>query len=233
MTFAINEIFTSIQGEGRFTGLPCHFIRFQGCNLRCSFCDTPRTWHRGPHEAEQVLLAEELYKHLEGLIRRYPAVQDVVLTGGEPLYQNGGLLGKEGLFYWLWDHGLSVHIETNGTVIPPAMEALLDELPSDRIFITISPKTNQTLDIAYMPVQAALMRHHYQIKFPIGHPLDVEFRIPAFLDRYGKLNHVYLQPVEFHGDPTRTQRAKELAFNYALKTGFSISAQVHKMLGVR
>ena len=68
----INEIFYSLQGEGYYTGTPAIFIRFSGCNLKCSFCDTQ-------HEEGTMMTDDEIIAE----VKKYPAVT-VVLTGGEP-----------------------------------------------------------------------------------------------------------------------------------------------------
>ena len=68
----INEIFYSLQGEGYHTGTPAVFIRFSGCNLKCSFCDTQ-------HEAGALMTDDEIIAE----VSKYPAVT-VILTGGEP-----------------------------------------------------------------------------------------------------------------------------------------------------
>ena len=73
----ISEIFYSLQGEGELTGVPSVFIRFAGCNLRCSWCDTKyASWTpEGTHLSMDEILAE---------VERHPAAH-VVLTGGEPM----------------------------------------------------------------------------------------------------------------------------------------------------
>lgn len=71
----INEIFYSLQGEGRYAGTPAVFVRFSGCNLRCGFCDTS-------HDSGVDMTCEEIVDHIE----RYPAKR-VILTGGEPTLQ--------------------------------------------------------------------------------------------------------------------------------------------------
>lgn len=74
----ISEIFHSIQGEGKFAGMPSVFIRTTGCNLRCGWCDTPYTsWE--PEEGE-TLGVDEIVKRIRQYDARY-----VVLTGGEPM----------------------------------------------------------------------------------------------------------------------------------------------------
>ena len=68
----INEIFYSLQGEGFHTGTPAVFVRFSGCNLRCSFCDTR-------HEEGVMMTDEEIVEKVSS----FPA-RIVILTGGEP-----------------------------------------------------------------------------------------------------------------------------------------------------
>lgn len=94
----INEIFYSLQGEGRFTGTAAVFVRFAGCNMQCGFCDTN-------HRPYTVYSEDEILQE----IARYPAKR-VVLTGGEPTLQ----LTKS-FIDLLHAHGYKVNLETNGT----------------------------------------------------------------------------------------------------------------------
>ena len=73
--FRVNDIFYSLQGEGRNTGRAAVFVRFSGCNLRCLFCDTD-------FSAFREMTADEIIRE----ISEYPA-RFVVLTGGEPTLQ--------------------------------------------------------------------------------------------------------------------------------------------------
>lgn len=99
----VNEIFYSLQGEGQFAGTPAVFIRFSGCNLRCSFCDTDHASYSEMSEEEIVAEAT-----------KYPA-RHIVITGGEPSLQlTASLLDK------LHAEGCYVQMETNGTrMLPP------------------------------------------------------------------------------------------------------------------
>lgn len=109
----INEIFYSLQGEGYYTGVPSVFIRFSGCNLKCSFCDTQ-------HDTGSVMSDEQIIEQ----INAYPANQ-VVLTGGEPsLWIDQDFIDK------LHKAGKYICIETNGTT----------KLPEKIDWITCSPK---------------------------------------------------------------------------------------------
>jgi len=109
----INEIFVSLQGEGYHTGTASVFVRFSGCNLACSFCDTSHTSHQ-PMTDEEI--AEAVAQH---------AAQWVILTGGEPSLQ-----ASEHLIDLLHQQGKKVAIETNGT----------HSLPSNLDWVTLSPK---------------------------------------------------------------------------------------------
>jgi 7-carboxy-7-deazaguanine synthase len=95
------EIFSSIQGESSFAGIPCTFIRLTGCNLRCSYCDTSYAYYEG----------QELT--VDGVIREVQrtGINLVEITGGEPLLQNEAHL----LIKRLIDEGYKVLVETNGS----------------------------------------------------------------------------------------------------------------------
>lgn len=104
--FNIIEKFISIDGEGPTAGQLATFIRFQGCNLRCEWCDTKYSFNE--NQITENLSAEDIY----GFIKNNK-IRNVTLTGGEPLIQQN----IDSLFEILnSDSGLTVHIETNGSV---------------------------------------------------------------------------------------------------------------------
>jgi len=98
----VNEIFKSIQGESSYAGLPFVFVRFTGCNLRCTYCDTTYAYEEGFEISEKELIER---------IKAYN-IKSVEITGGEPLLQQG--------VYSLTDRlvktGYTILIETNGTL---------------------------------------------------------------------------------------------------------------------
>jgi 7-carboxy-7-deazaguanine synthase len=96
------EIFTSIQGESSYVGLPCTFIRFSGCNLSCSYCDTEYAKTAGMELSEDEIMNEV---SLVG-------VNLIEITGGEPLLQDEVLHLIERLI----NEGNTVIIETNGSL---------------------------------------------------------------------------------------------------------------------
>lgn len=110
----INEIFYSLQGEGHHTGYPSVFIRFSGCNMKCSFCDTDHE-NGIPMTDDEIVRAVSLYQ-----------ADWVILTGGEPA------LWIDSEFVRLLKRvtGKKVAIETNGSL----------PIPADIDWVTVSPK---------------------------------------------------------------------------------------------
>ncbi|HEV2008686.1 MAG TPA: 7-carboxy-7-deazaguanine synthase, partial [Burkholderiales bacterium] len=143
MTYAVKEIFYTLQGEGANTGRPAVFCRFAGCNLWsgrerdratavCRFCDTEFVGTDGDgggkFETAQSLAA--------AVGARWPEVSKgnrfVVCTGGEPLLQLDAPLVEA-----LRAEGFSIAVETNGTLQPP---------PGD-LWLTVSPKAGAPLNL--------------------------------------------------------------------------------------
>lgn len=116
--YSVNEIFYSLQGEGANTGKPAIFIRFSGCNLCCSFCDTD--FQNGIDMSGEEILRQ---------MSKYPS-HFVVLTGGEPSLQI-----DDELVTMLHTAGYTIAIETNGT----------HTLPNGIDWVTLSPKEGSTI----------------------------------------------------------------------------------------
>ena len=104
-TFNVSEIFHSIQGEGSRVGLPCTFVRMQGCKLRCTWCDTPYALDHRVKEHE--LTSEDIIDRVNEI-----GCSFVEFTGGEPLEQEGVFQ----LMSDIADLGYDVAVETGGHV---------------------------------------------------------------------------------------------------------------------
>ena len=115
-SWKVNEIFYSIQGEGRHTGMPAIFVRLAGCSMNCPFCDTKYAAREGQDTDAKTLLKE---------LSAWPA-KAVIVTGGEPSEQD-----LPALIAVLKDAGYQVHLETNGSI---------DTDVSRADFVCVSPK---------------------------------------------------------------------------------------------
>ncbi len=161
----IAEIFYSVQGEGSLVGVPSVFVRTSGCNLRCTWCDTPYTsWNP---EGEDLVLSEILAR-----VGSFAAARHVVLTGGEPMIAAGIVdLSRQ-----LRERGLHITVETAGTVFT--------EVACD--LMSISPKlSNSTPEGTFQAhheklrmqpcvLQRLMREYDYQLKFVIAREEDVD-----------------------------------------------------------
>lgn len=166
----IAEIFHSLQGEGELTGVPSVFVRTSGCNLRCTWCDTPyASWQPEgkTRTIEQIVAAVE----------RHPTTRHVVLTGGEPM------IAKEirDLATALKATGRHITIETAGTVAPAGIACdlaslspkLLNSAPDAQEHGAWRKKHEAT---RWQPdvVRAWLDQYPYQLKFVVARQEDID-----------------------------------------------------------
>ena len=166
----ISELFYSIQGEGELTGVPSVFVRTSGCNLRCTWCDTPyASWNPEgePHTFAQIL-AE---------IENHPLARHVVLTGGEPM------IAKDirALAAEIKKTGRHITIETAATVAPQGIACdlaslspkLLNSAPDPIEHAAWRQKHEAT---RWQPdvVRAWIDAYPYQFKFVVVRPEDVD-----------------------------------------------------------
>ena len=164
----ISEIFHSIQGEGTLAGVPSVFVRLTGCNLRCTWCDTPYTsWEP---QGEEMTIPEILGRIGE------TGAQHVVVTGGEPmLFPEVVELTRA-----LKQLGLHITIETAGTVDQPVVCDLMSISPK------LANSTPRERDGGRWAVQHARLRfqpvvlrrlirdYEYQLKFVVSEPGDLD-----------------------------------------------------------
>ena len=170
----ISEIFYSVQGEGSLMGVPSIFIRTSGCNLRCSWCDTPYTsWHpEGDDMSLETILAR---------LAEWPQAGHVVVTGGEPMIAPGipELTGA------LRARGLHITIETAGTVFAPVACDLMSISPKLSNSTPEGPFRNQHERLRIQPaVLSQLMEIcDYQLKFVIAAESDLAVPVSHELKR--------------------------------------------------
>ena len=144
--FPVLEMFCSIQGEGKWTGVPSIFIRLAGCNLRCVFgnsrCDTPYS----SFELEKPQW-DTVYSTVDAFLKLYeqnPKVKHIVFTGGEPLLYKDQIKRFIELICKDTD-GFNYTVETNGTL--PAIEPWDDSDFNYWVDLwSVSPKLSTSVD---------------------------------------------------------------------------------------
>ncbi|MFO8132538.1 MAG: radical SAM protein [Thermoplasmatota archaeon] len=170
----ITELFFSLQGEGKNTGLPTIFVRTTGCNLRCSYCDTTYAYQGGEHmETPAVIDA----------MRRWRC-RRACITGGEPLLQEE----LPGLVDGLLADGYAIEVETNGS----QDIAWLTRRP---VTISMDIKCPSSGMHAEMRMEnLAALRPRDQLKFVIGSREDYDYA-RSIVREYEPSCPVVMQPV--------------------------------------
>jgi 7-carboxy-7-deazaguanine synthase len=169
----IAEIFRSLQGEGFLTGTPSVFVRTSGCNLRCSFCDTPyASWEP---EGED-LSVEEILRQVDSFLTTDGPCRHAVLTGGEPML----FAELVPLAAALRSRGLHITIETAGTLYLPLACDLMSISPK-LANSTPSPERDPRWhhrheQDRHVPavIERMVADYPYQIKFVVDTPADCE-----------------------------------------------------------
>ena len=185
----IAEIYKSLQGEGRLTGVESVFVRTSGCNLRCVFCDTPFTsWHpEGADRAVDEILAE---------VRALPC-DHVVVTGGEPmLFAELLPLCDE-----LRAEDKHVTIETAGTLYLPVacdLMSISPKLSNSDPTVVQAPRwrhRHQRSRHAPQVIRRLVAEYDYQLKFVIDTPGDCE-EVQQYLSEFPEIRRerVLLMP---------------------------------------
>lgn len=203
----INEIFHSLQGEGRHTGVSSVFVRFSGCNLKCPFCDTAH--ETGIPMSDEEILAE---------VSRYPASW-VILTGGEP-----GLRVDSAFVELLHSAGKLVAIETNGTV----------PLPENIDWVTVSPKTGISGTAATapdgLPTDTLRVKHADEIKVvDVGQDLEPYFNLAC----RDESTLMYLQPCHVEDRAEREANLRRTIDRVMNDPRWTLSLQTHRLLGIQ
>ena len=210
MTYAVKELFYTLQGEGANTGMPAVFSRFAGCNLwsgrekdradaACRFCDTDFVDTDGPGGG-RFATADELACAVESA---WPATSQahrfVVCTGGEPLLQLDAILVDA-----LHARGFRIAIETNGTL----------PVPDGIDWICVSPKAHAPLVVTH--------GDELKLVYPQEGAEPMRFEGLDF-------RHFSLQPMDGSAREANTQLALEYCKAHPR---WRLSLQIHKLLGI-
>lgn len=226
-TINLSEIFVTIQGEGRYLGLPSIFVRTSGCNLRCQWgetiCDTPYTsWHSESRITEVDAVVDEILEFAS----KFERIKNIVLTGGEPLLQKNidDVLSK------LSKRNFFISLETNGTIYK--------SLPIQ--FVSISPKLGSSVPISSKyasshdmirynkeALRSWISNYQYQLKFVINDDVNDEEEILRIISELeiSEDDHIYLMPQGTTREQIHENSRKCIALS--IKYGWRYTPRAH------
>jgi organic radical activating enzyme len=231
------EIFETIQGEGRNMGQPATFVRLSGCNLVCSWCDTPYTWRfrgsaaeKAPHDSDTVYDREQesMKWSITNVANKVMELNPsrVVITGGEPMIQQNNVAE----LLWLIKYrapSFKSEVETNGTLVPkPELIEVVDQF-------NVSPKlTNSGNNIERRFKLDALTTFaelpQADFKFVISNEADIQETL-AIVDYFEiPPNRVFLMP-EGITQEAIVNGQREL-IEYCQEHGFNLSSRLQIVL---
>lgn len=207
----IIEKFLSIDGEGPTAGELAVFVRFAGCNLRCSWCDTTYSFGKG----SETLTPREVYEYIKS-----QHIQNVTLTGGEPLLQPkiGELLSL-----LCTDGGFTVHIETNGSV---SAKELKQRFPTVSFIFDYKLSSSGMTD-KMLEENLLIADKNDVYKFVVGSRSDLA-QAYEVMEKYSLIQRtrVYLSPVLGAVEPSdMVDFMKEKNMN-----GVRLQLQLHKFI---
>lgn len=214
MSLDVNEIFYSIDGEGIRAGQLCVFVRFNGCNLKCSYCDTEYAQCPGHNYMSVANVVEEVLSY---------KCPNVTLTGGEPLLQSSIYTLVSNLI----DCGLNVNIETNGSV--DCSDRLCSLKDNENVIITMDYKCPSSGMVANMLIGNFFeLSSRDVLKFVVGDTDDMQHALNLIesLQRSGIHPNIYFSPVFGKIEPKEiVQFMKDHDMYYA-----KVQLQLHKFI---
>lgn len=212
-TYKIAEMFSSINGEGTHAGQLAFFVRFTGCNLNCSYCDTK--WANVPNAEYTEMTADEIRSEVQK-----SGISNVTVTGGEPLIQPNIVP----LLETLCGDGRYVEIETNGSA--DVSEVL--KIKGNRPALTMDYKLPSSGMESFMRTENfVLLEAKDTVKFVSGSLADLE-RALEIIRKYGLIGKcaVYISPVFGKLKP-----AEIVDFMLSNKlNGVNVQLQMHKFI---
>lgn len=222
LTLNVNEIFgPTIQGEGPSVGQRCAFLRLSGCNLTCSWCDTPYTWDWTGLNGEafdkssetRFMGVDDVWEQLRAY--RVPLI---VVSGGEPMMQQKALAP---LVESLTAQGVQVEIETNGTIKP--------EIHPTRF--NVSPKLAHSGVARKKAIKVPALREYVGrsiFKFVCQTPSDLDEVAQVAADAGIPDHDIWIMP-EGRDPETLQQHAASLA-DEVITRGWNITPRLHVMV---
>ena len=202
-TLMVNELFSSLQGEGRYAGYPVLFVRLAGCNMSCGFCDTLHNDYKYQVSFADLVSSIKNKKYGAGI---------VVFTGGEPLLQAAELL-RFMKYASLHNLRTSYHLETNGSILPTFL------LRQFR-YIAFSPKNKKDL----VCVEQFIVDNP-DVDADIKIVTDLK-NVNMDLIRQPMRNKTILMPLSILGDVEKTMRIKRAVWEYCVARQLRYSPRI-------
>lgn len=226
------EIFNSIDGEGKRAGELTTFIRLFGCNLRCSFCDTPYSYNQeGPEQPWKEMSIEEIIKECD----KYDT-DNITLTGGEPLQH----LDVKYLLRALSEAGYDVNVETNGSI---SIKQYYNEDGThakgyERVWFTVDFKSPSSgMEERMLMDNFDIMKNKYQdvvYKFVVGNEADLNRAYTIITDMIITTNNynnmIYLSPIYGDIEPKQIVEFMQREKLFNSQTPIRCQLQLHKYI---
>ncbi|MFD3155479.1 putative 7-carboxy-7-deazaguanine synthase QueE [Haloimpatiens sp. FM7330] len=214
MNFKVVEKFVSINGEGTLCGQLAVFIRFAGCNLNCSYCDTK--WANEKEVKYEIMNSKEIYDYVKST-----RINNVTLTGGEPLMQQGI---AEVIELFAQDKEIHVEIETNGSVAIDEFRKIKGNIPKftlDYKLPSSGMEQNMVID------NYKYLKEWDTVKFVVGSLEDLQ-KAKCIIYKYDLIHkaNVYISPV--FGQISMENIVDFMKANKM--NGVNLQAQLHKII---
>lgn len=227
---SISEHFgKTLQGEGKYQGSQAYFIRLGLCNLNCRWCDTPYTWDWTGQNGYAYSKAIELQRlDIDEIAAFVPAdCRRVVISGGEPMVQQGALIHLCRLLRTL---GHSIEIETNGTITPDASWVHLSAQCLDiGVQFNVSPKLSNSGMAREVAIVPAALTEYYHLSAIFKFVVQTDECIHEVRRLMHELNFrpedIYLMPE----GRTRDEILDKLPwlFDVCAEHGFTLTPRLH------
>ena len=215
------ELYKSVQGESSFTGLPCIFVRFAGCNLRCAWCDSEYTFSGGKPTTQAEVIAQ---------IEALAPCKLIEFTGGEPMLQARELLP---MMDALLAEGYTLMMETSGErpldLVPKAVHKIVD---------VKCPGAGSAAN-SFRLENLATLTPNDEVKFVLSHREDYDFA-KAFLAEHNvreKVGGILFSPA-FSKSPSPIRTTENAMLDprtlveWMMEDGVDarLSLQIHKFI---
>ena len=201
------EIFYSMQGEGKWMGLPNIFIRTTGCNLRCSYCDTKYAYSQGIEKTIKEILSE---------ITKY-SCKHICITGGEPLLQKKEILEITNI---LLEKNYKILIETNGSI------GISDFKNKKNLIISMDIKCpSSQMHEKMLFTNISLLEKKDQIKLILKNKKDYEYA--------KKIIHTYKPKCDIYFQPVWNKKIDLAKWMLKDNLNVKLGVQLHKILNLK